>query len=279
MRRVDVLIPTCNRPASLAVTLTGVAQQSFKTLHVTIADQSEIPAMDNPAIRTLRRLILARGGSTAYFHRLPSKGIAEQRHFLLKQAQAPYVLFLDDDVLMEPWVLQQLVSILEEHRCGFVGAFGAGLSFIGDVRPEQQPIEYWQGLVKPEIVEPGSLAWERWHLHRAANLYHVGQRLPAGEMRLYKVAWIGGCVLYDRKKLQSVGGFQFWDRLPRYHSGEEALVQNLLMRRYGGCGLVPSGTFFTEEPSTVLNEEQKVDGHALDLLKDMVEGMKSGEDR
>ena len=37
-------------------------------------------------------------------------------------------------------------------------------------------------------------------------------------------------MLYDRQKLLEAGGFEFWRRLPRYHSGEEVLVQNLLVR-------------------------------------------------
>jgi len=92
-----------------------------------------------------------------------------------------------------------------------------------------------------------------------------------GAFRLYKVAWIASCILYDRAKLLEVGGFSFWSRLPRYHSGEEVLVQNLLMRRWGGCAIIPSGTYYSQIPSTVLNEEGTVDGHALDLLAEMIE--------
>ena len=113
--------------------------------------------------------------------------------------------------------------------------------------------------------------WERWQLHRAANLHHVAQSLPPGTWRRYKVAWVASCILYDRGKLEAVGGFTFWPRLPRYHSGEEVLVQNLLMRRWGGCGMVPSGTYYSQVPTTVLNDCGSVDGHALDLLPEMVE--------
>jgi hypothetical protein len=77
--------------------------------------------------------------------------------------------------------------------------------------------------------------------------------------------------MYDRVKLLEVGGFSFWPRLPRYHSGEEVLVQNLLMRRCGGCAILPSGTYYSQVPSTVLNEAGTVDGHALDLLAEMIE--------
>jgi hypothetical protein len=124
--------------------------------------------------------------------------------------------------------------------------------------------------VGPEAVNPDTPEWERWHLHRAANLYHVSQGLRSGEFRRYKVAWLASCILYDRAKLLSVGGFGFWSRLPRYHSGEEVLVQNLLMRRYGGCGIMPSGTYYAQVPTTVLNTAGGVDGHALELLSEMI---------
>ena len=272
MASVDILLPTYNRLTSLIMTLAGIAAQTHRDLRVIIADQSREPAGDKQVVQTAGRVIEARGGCIEWYYRRPVHGIAEQRDFLLKKATADAVLYLDDDVLMEPWVVEQLLDVLNAERCGFVGAFPAGLSHLDDVRPEQQIIEYWDGPVSPEVVEPGSARWERWQLHRAANLYHISQSLTR-ETRpfLYKVAWIASCILYDRAKLLEVGGFSFWSRLPRYHSGEEVLVQNLLMRRWGGCAIVPSGTYYSQVPTTVLNDAGTVDGHALDLLQEMIE--------
>jgi glycosyltransferase involved in cell wall biosynthesis len=270
METIDILLPTYNRLSSLIMTLTGVAAQSWRDLRVIISDQSDEPVGEAQVVQSLWRMIEARGGSIVYHHRPPVHGIAEQRAFLLEQAQTEQILYLDDDIWMEPWVLARLHEVLAEQRCGFVGAFPAGLSFRDDQRPEQQRIEYWQGLVLPEAVDPDSPAWERWQLHRAANLYHVGLTLPPGTQRIYKVTWVASCILYDRAKLLDVGGFAFWKRLPRYHSGEEVLVQNLLMRRWGGCAIVPSGTYSAQVPTTVLNEAGSVDGHALDLLPEML---------
>ncbi len=271
MSRVDILLPTCNRLDSFIMTLSGVAAQSLSDIHVIVSDQSDEPIEAVPVVQTLRRVIEARGGSVEWHYRVPSQGIAEQRDFLLRRATAETVLYLDADVFMEPWVLEKLEAVLRAERCAFVGAFPAGLSHREDVRPEQQIIEYWNGPVQPEAVDPDSPEWERWQLHRAANLYHVAQTLKSGESRLYKVAWVASCILYDRQMLLKVGGFAFWSRLPRYHSGEEVLVQNLLMRRWGGCAIIPSGTYYSEVPSTVLNGTGTVDGHALDLLPEMIE--------
>ena len=271
MATVDVLLPTYNRLTSLIMTLSGVAAQTFADMHVIVADQSHHPVEQEQVVQTLRRVIEARGYSVEWHTRPQINGIVEQRDFLLRQATAGAVLYLDDDVFMEPWVVERLLETLQIQRCGFVGAFPAGLSHREDVRPEQQIIDYWDGPVQPEVVEPGSQEWERWQLHRAANLYHVSRSMPPGEFRLYKVAWIASCILYDRDKLLEVGGFSFWPRLPRYHSGEEVLVQNLLMRRWGGCAIMPSGTYYTQVPTTMLNDAGTVDGHALALLPEMLE--------
>jgi hypothetical protein len=73
-----------------------------------------------------------------------------------------------------------------------------------------------------------------------------------GEVIRYKVAWVGGAnVLYDHAKLLAVGGFSWWNRLPAQHAGEEVLVQFLLIRRFGGCGILPSGTYHLGLPTTV----------------------------
>lgn len=270
MAGVDVLVATYNRPESLIMTLAGLASQTQTDLRVIVADQSDETVGDHETILTLRRVIEARGGCVEWHTRPQIHGIAEQRSFLLEHARADAVLYLDDDVLMEPWVVGRLLEVLRAEGCGFVGAFPAGLSHRDDERPEQQIVERWEGCVRPETVEPDSPVWERWQLHRAANAYHAARRLAPGECLRYKVAWIASCILYDRAKLLAVGGFAFWSRLPRYHSGEEVLVQNLLMRRWGGCGILPSGTYYAQTPTTVLNERGTVDGHALDLLPEMV---------
>jgi hypothetical protein len=119
--------------------------------------------------------------------------------------------------------------------------------------PDEQAIELWTDRVVPEVVEPASPAWQRHRLHNAANLYHVwrGLGLQPGEQGKYRVAWVGGCVTYDRAALRSVCGFRFWRELPAEHAGEDVLAQLRVMARYGGCGLVPSGVYHQELPTTV----------------------------
>jgi len=57
--------------------------------------------------------------------------------------------------------------------------------------------------------------------------------------------------MYQTAKLRQAGGFTFWRDLPREHCGEDVLAQLRVMERYGGCGLIPSGVYHQELPTTV----------------------------
>ncbi|HZP43134.1 MAG TPA: glycosyltransferase family A protein [Candidatus Binatia bacterium] len=251
---LDVLIPTCRRPAALAVTLAALVGQRDVAFRVVVADQTEDgDPFAVPEVRAVCRVLEATGRPVETRRNLPRRGLAEQRRFLLGRARAPYVLFLDDDVILEPWALGALHRTIRAEGCGFVGAAVVGLSHAGDVRPAEEAIEFWDGPVRPERIEPGEGAWHRHRLHNAANLLHVARRLglDARRPRTYRVAWVGGCVLYDAAKLRAVGGFEFWRELPVDHCGEDVVAQLRVMERFGGCGLVPSGAYHQELPTTV----------------------------
>jgi glycosyltransferase involved in cell wall biosynthesis len=254
MSAVDVLIPTCERSAALAVTLTSLAAQRFGDFRVIVSDQSERgDAAAAGEVRAASRVLEAHGCEVEMQKHLPRRGMAEQRDFLLSRASAPLVLYLDDDLILEPFVLALLVEALRSEGCGFVGSACIGLSFIEDVRPHEQEVVFWEGPVQPETILPGDPAWRRAELHNAANLFHVQRRLGIGPEapRLYRVAWCSACVLFDAAKLRSLGGFSFWSELPQEHCGEDVLVQLRMLREFGGAGIMPSGVYHQELPTTL----------------------------
>lgn len=255
---IDVLVPTRGRPAALAVTLAALGAQDWPRLRIVVADQSgDAGAGAHGEVRAVLRYLRATGRTLEVFHRDTRRGMAEQRAFLLAQARNPSCLFLDDDVITEPGLLRRLHAVLRAEGCGFVGSAVHGLSHLGQERPAQEAIEFWDGPVRPETVRPGMPAWARHHLHSAANLFHLQSRLGAadGRERRYKVAWVGGCVLFDTAMLRAVGGFDFWRELPPEHCGEDVLAQQRVMARYGGCAIFPSGAYHMELPTTVTQRE------------------------
>jgi glycosyltransferase involved in cell wall biosynthesis len=255
---VDILIPTHNRPAALAVTLTSLAAQDYRSFRIVISDQSTVLDVEACGeVAAVVRVLRAHGQVVEIHKHLPLRGLAEQRQFLLSKAEAPYVLFVDDDLILEPFVVGQMLAAICSEGCGFTGSAVIGLSYLDDFRPQEQHIEFWEGGVQPEEVLPATYEWERYRLHNAANLYHVQRRLGITPERTlkYRVAWVGGCVMYDTAKLREVGGFEFWKDLPRQHCGEDVLAQLRVMRVYGGCGLIPSGVYHQELPTTISDRQ------------------------
>ncbi|HEX3722700.1 MAG TPA: glycosyltransferase family A protein [Nitrolancea sp.] len=272
MALVDVLIPTCGRKTGLAVALTSLLGQTFTDFDVIVSDQTheDESYLQSIEIDTVARALRWHGHQVDLHRHLPRCGMGEQRQFLLEQSRARYVYYLDDDVLLEPKVLERLLSVIQQEGCGFVGTAATGLNYLNDVRPHEQQIELWDGPVCPEPFAPDRLPWERHKINNAANPLHLERRLiRQGEIVRYKVAWVGGAsALYDREKLVKEGGFSWWNRLPPEHAGEEVLAQFLLIRACGGCAVLPSGTYHLGLPTTIANRERNATELFADILRE-----------
>jgi len=252
-RDLDVLVPTFGRPAALAVVLAGLASQvGAPPFRVVVSSQDDDAPWPGEVL-SMVGILRGRGIPVELVRHLPRRGIAEHRDALLARVEAPFAMFLDDDVWLEPDTLARMVAVLLAEGCGFVGSAPIGWSYLGDVRPEEQVLEPWTGRVEPEPVVPDGPGWERHRLHNAANMVHAARAmgLRPGETLLYRVAWVGGCVLYDTGALREVGGFGFWQDLPPHHSGEDVVAELRVMRRRGGCAILPSGAWHLELPTTI----------------------------
>ena len=231
---LDVLIPTRDRASALAVTLTGLLSQDLSA-RLVLADQTPgTSSAEQPEIASLIAVMRRHGWEVEVDHRDGvGRGVTEQRQHLLDRAERTYVLMLDDDVLLERWVLRQLIEAMDVLGCGFVGMAHAAASYLDDVRPhELETFELWPGgKVEPERIRKGDPAWERWRLHNAANVQHLLDRLPSGALDArgwvaYKVAWVAGCVLFRADALRGVGGFSFWADLPPNLRGEDVVTHS-----------------------------------------------------
>lgn len=272
---LEVLVPTYRRPAALAATLATLVGQTYRDFAVTVSDQTaDATSLGTPEVQAVLRLLAHRGHRITTHRHRPRRGIGEHRQFLLDGALAPMVLFLDDDVLLEPDTVTRLVAALEQQRCGFIGAFVEATSAVRSAKPADQldedlMVELWDGPVQPEVVLPHGPAWDRHRLHWAAHPTLLAERLGITREHpvLYKVAWIGGCVLYDAAKLRAAGSFRFWDRLPSHAVGEDVVAQLRVMARFGGAGLMPSGAWHQEAPTTLLRREIDAPFALADVLE------------
>ena len=263
---ITVLIPTYNRLKALAVTLTSLCFQTEKSFNVIISDQSfDESIYEDQSVQTILRLLDLHGHAVSVKKNSPPQGMAQQREFLLNHSNSQFSLFLDDDVILEPFVIENLKKMLQKYQCGFVGSALTGLSFKDDVRLHQQQIEFWEDEVKPETIIPNDEKWQRYKLHNAANILHVEEKFNYSieDPKVYKVAWVGGCVMYDTQKLIDSGGFRFWKDLPEQHCGEDVLAQLTVMKKFGGCGMLPSGAYHQEVETSI--QDRKI--NAPEYLK------------
>lgn len=129
-----------------------------------------------------------------------------------------------------------LRKILDDHRAA-----------------KRAPFERWSSPPEPERVEPDTPESERWTLHNSVNRVHLVQRhLRPGERWVpYEIASAGSCVLYDRRVLEECGGLDFWTDLPATHCGEDVLAQQRVLAAAGGAGILPSGAYHLQSPTTV----------------------------
>lgn len=267
---IDILIPTYNRAASLAVTMTSLYFQSYKHFRILVSDQGDVPVEATEEVQAITRAFAMRDRPVKFYQNLPRKGMAHQRQFLLECSTSPFVLFLDDDLILEAFMVSELIKAIENEKCGFVGTGTIGLNFLADERKEEQEVEFWEDGVRPEIIRPQSEEWKRHILHNAANLYHLQEKLSIhpGDAKRYKLAWASACVLYDREKLLERGGFDFWKEVPEDHCGEDVAAQLRVMAKYGGCGILPSGVYHQELETTLPNRKFNIP-ERVDIFKEI----------
>ncbi len=242
---VDVLIPTTGPPASLGATLSSLANQRYPSFRV-MATRPPLDQADEPELTGLVG-VLEMGGHPVRFVDTQAAGRDGGRlQALLDLAAAEYVLVVDDGIFLEADLLGRLVGGLRASGGALLGSSVVDLRFRDEHRPDEEAIEFWDGPVRPEEIGVDSRAWARRRVHRGANLQHLRERLPRTRDRLYHVADIGGCVLYDTAKLRSVGGFRALGdhgRHPAIPLSTTSATQLRLLDRYGGAGLFPSGAY------------------------------------
>ncbi|MDQ6741081.1 MAG: glycosyl transferase [Actinomycetota bacterium] len=235
--------------------MAGLAAQDEPDFAVIISDQSDATVdWGHPAVAAMIRVLRAQGRAVRTSRHLPRRGMAEHRQYLLGLAVARRVLFLDNDVWLEPNSMNRMNEALQDLGCGFVGMAVQGLSHLADIRPDEQTaFEPWEGRVQPERIRRAEPSFQRWPLHNAANPAHMAASLKLGpdQWLAYRIAWVGGCVLFDRLALVACGGFDFWTLLPLDHSGEDVAAQWKVMDVCGGAAMLPSGAVHLESPTTV----------------------------
>ena len=154
----SVVIPTHNRIALLPETLDRVLAERSLSIEVIVVDDRStddtahwLARVDDPRVSVIR-LDPGRGGSAA-------------RNAGLEKVRAPYVMFLDDDDLVQQGALRRLVEVIEQHPDVVVA--GGTYVTIGEVTSQhRQPMvrritttPIWREQIWGWNLQPGAGLW------------------------------------------------------------------------------------------------------------------------
>lgn len=156
---LSIIIPTKNRPSDLKLTVESVLRQSVRPTELIIVDQSQsdeskrqverLYAEAPPLVRETIRL--------SYIWDAGISGLPFARNRGMEITQGDIRLFLDDDVVLEPNFLEELLTVYEQHpyvsgvsgiitnyrRPSWAYRLWASMFVRGPFHDERQPI-YWK---------------------------------------------------------------------------------------------------------------------------------------
>jgi len=116
---VDVLINTRDRHTEMVALLTSLKCQTFQNWSLIILDDaSGVPLQNNFCFTTLIERLKIEGHNISVYRQTSSTGVCKARNMLiqeqLKIGCGTHCLRLDDDVILEPDYIEQLLNVLEQ---------------------------------------------------------------------------------------------------------------------------------------------------------------------
>jgi GT2 family glycosyltransferase len=109
--KVSVIIPTKNRTEDLNCTLDGLLKQTRRPDEIVIVDQSSCPSPE------LMHLLIP----LVYIYAPEVSGAAVARNIAMDRASGDIWLFLDDDVILEPQYVEEILAAYSPEMAGVSG--------------------------------------------------------------------------------------------------------------------------------------------------------------
>lgn len=200
---LTLVIPTKNRPDDLEATIESVLSQTALPLKVIVVDQSD-SGESQSRVSTLFGRQAGSGASVPsllYIRDPTIPGLTAARNRALKEVAEQIVLFLDDDVLLEPRFIEEILAVYEEHpeACGVGG-------IVTNYTPPPLAFRCWTRLF---VLPP---FWDD-----RQPIYWGAGRL--GDGRAVRVTRLGGGLMSFR--LGSIRGMEFDEGLRGACDGED----------------------------------------------------------
>lgn len=189
---ITAIVPTIGRPESLALLLRSLALQSRRPDEIVVADAS---VGDAVACVIARPLWASQGLNVRRIPVRPPNAV-RQRVAAIAESDGEYLLFLDDDVVLEPECVEQLLGHLAQNT-SVVGAFA---DFNNQSWP--LPTRAWRFYLRYILgMKDGA-----WQGRVVGPLLRFGYNPVPGDAS--PMAWLGTCnTMIRRSAYDQAGGF------------------------------------------------------------------------
>ena len=144
--KVSVIIPTYNRPGYLAQAVHSVLQQTQPVFEIIIVDDGSLP-IHHPKIAALKQL----DDCISVFNFPKNKGASAARDYGLEKSDGDYIIFLDDDDLLHPDMVESNLKIFNADSNIDVVSSGYGF-FIDTTPPDRDWSKEHQNATFPKII-------------------------------------------------------------------------------------------------------------------------------
>jgi len=196
---LSVIIATMNRPHELQRCIESFVGQSILPDELIIVDDGNLNTED------VRRSIP--GNIVFKYHRKAEPGLSASRNIGAKMADSEYILFLDDDVVLEPGYIEEIMKVYRDDKEKHIGAVSGVV-----VNRKKMPafLKYWERFFLMSKGKQGAiLPWS----------FYTRIESPG---KILKTDWVPGGLSCFRREV--FNEFQLYDFKVFGHSGRHGLA-------------------------------------------------------
>jgi GT2 family glycosyltransferase len=219
-RRMSIVIPTYNRADDLRDLFNSISEQTELPQEVIIADDSD-NADTRELVEEIRKRFLDMGISLKYLHN-PSgtiRSTTRAQNVGLRWAKTDYVLFLDDDVVLDKRFIEEILNVYEKYPRA-KGVQG----YVTTARKPNSTSSRLSNLVYK------SLFWSSYGKDDCRVLPSVCTTYPYELSEIEECQWLSGCNQSYRREI--LENHRFDEKLVGYAILDDLDLSYRLFKKY-----------------------------------------------
>lgn len=215
MLTVSVIIPTYNRPKEVGDCIRSILGQTVKPQEIILVDDGNLAAFPLQAE-------CETAGIRCLYHKKSFPDLPESRNQGIRLAGGEIVVFLDDDTVLFPDFIEQILKPYDSDKEGAVGGVGGTVANLKRVGPEHWPRLFFETLFLVTGFREGTVLPSGFAIEFGKTPFPI--------RRMRRVDFLSGGVSSFRRKV--FDEFQFTRGYDLVATGEDKDFTFRVSRKY-----------------------------------------------